>query len=134
MSAFNINNLILKYKLDEDTLAKELFPDNKFPKVALARITSGVGFLDTYQLSILAKITNLKISDLFIDEEWVHVIAENKMKFYKNNYRVELDLETLVSDIYYSDKLVAAETLVVDKNIKLSTYLKLVNEVITNLI
>jgi hypothetical protein len=134
MSAFNINSLISKYKLDEDTLAKELFPDNKFPKVALARITSGVSFLDTYQLSILAKITNLKISDLFINEEWIREVSNEKIKFYKNEYRIELDLETNVSDIYYGDKLVAVETLILDKNIKLSAYLKLVNEIITNLI
>lgn len=134
MSAFNINTLISKYNLDEDTLAKELFPDNKFPKIALARITSGVSYLDTSQLAILAKITNLKISDLFVNEEWTKVITNEKIIFYKNKFRVELDFETLISDIYFGEKLMSVETLIADKNIKLSEYLKLVNEVITNLI
>jgi len=111
-----------------------LFPDNKFPKIAFARITSGVSYLDTSQLATLAKITNLMIKDLFIEEAWTKEVTHDNVTFYKNNFRVVLDSETLVSDIFYSDKLVASETLISDKNIKLSEYLKLVNEVITNLI
>lgn len=134
MSTFNLQNIINKYNLDEDDLAKELFPKNKFSKSALARITSGVSYLDTWQLCKLSEILGLKVSDLFIDDNWIKLINDNKIKFFRNNFRVELDLDTHISEIFQSEKLVAVETLITDKNIKLSEYLKLVNQVIINLI
>jgi hypothetical protein len=134
MSTFNLRAIIEKYELDEDSLSKELFPKNKFPKVALARITSGVSYLDTWQLGILSEIIGLPITDLFSMDNWNKVIQGNKIKFVKNNHRVELNLETLVSEIYCLDKLVAVETLIPDRNIKLTEYLKLVDKTIINLI
>ena len=134
MSQFNINALISKYNLDEDSLSKELFPNNKFPKIALARITSGVSYLDTWQLDILAKIIGISVSNLFVNDNWNKVITGNVIKFNRYNHRVELDLDTLISEIYCADKLIAVETLISDKNIKLSEYLELVNKTIVNLI
>lgn len=134
MSTFNIKNIITEYNLDEDALAKVMFPKNKFAKVALARIISGVSYLDTWQLDRLTEMLGIGIADLFVDNTWNKKITNNKILFHRNNCRVELDLDTHVSEIFLSDKLVAVETLITDKNIKLSEYLKLVNEVIINLI
>ena len=138
MSAFNITQLINTYSLNEDDLAKELFPNNKFPKVALARIISGISFLDTNQIEILARIINVQPGDLLKSQHWtstdINIYDTETITFKKNNFRVELSLKTLVSNIYSSDKLIASETLISDKNIKLSEYLELVNRTIINLI
>lgn len=134
MSTFNLYNIIKKYNLDEDALSKELFPTNKLPKLALARITSGISYLDTWQLSKLAELLGVSVSDLFNEEIWSKTIFDNTVKFYRNNYRVELNLDSHISEIFLMDKLIASEVLISDKNIKLSEYLKLVDETIINLI
>jgi hypothetical protein len=138
MSTFNINHIIKQYNLDEDSLSKELFPNNKFPKIALTRITSGVSYLDTSQLDILAKIIDVEPGDLLRSQSWtstdINIFDTETITFKKNNFRVELSLNTLITKIYSSDKLIASETLISDKNIKLSEYLELVNRTIINLI
>lgn len=136
MSTFNINHIISRYSIDEKQLAKELFPNNLHPNVAFKRVTSGESFLDTNQVTTLASILGVHVSDLYIDDNWVmdKNVKDNIVVFFKNNYRVELDLETLVSSIYSIDKLIAKETLISEKNIKLSEYLKSLNETIINLI
>lgn len=135
MNTFNLQEIISKYGLDESQLAKELFPKNKFAKNALKRVLSGTSFLDTQQLSKLSEITCLDISELFANKNtWYRFDSGGKIKFNRNNYRVELNIETNITEIFVSDKLVAIETLLSDKNIKLSEYLKLVDETIINLI
>jgi hypothetical protein len=135
MNNFNLQTIITKYKLDESSLAKELFPKNKFAKNALRRVLSGISYLDTWQLCKLSEIACIEISELFTDSNsWYRVSSDNVIKFNRNNYRVELNVETKITEIFVSDKLVAVETLISDKNIKLSEYLKLVDETIINLI
>ncbi len=132
---FNINHIISKYNLDESKLSEELFPTNKYPKIALARITSGEAHLNTIQLDMLANICGISIQNLFMSENWnMDKNVSNIITFYKNDHRVELDIDTLISKIYCGDKLIAKETLISDKNIKLSEYLKLVDKTIINLI
>jgi hypothetical protein len=134
MSTFNLTRIIEANKLDRVALANELFPGNKFPEVALKRVLNGLSFLDTNQLNILASVLGLQVSDLFLNEMWSTRMQNDKIVFYKNDYRVELNTETLITNIFYKDKLVASETLVMEKNIKLSDYLKSINETIINLI
>lgn len=134
MNTFNLQNIIDKFNLDEDSLAKQLFPSNKFPKLALSRVLTGKSYLDTSQISRINELLGTTVSDLFNDTAWNKVITGNVIKFHRNNHRVELNLDTHVSEIFLSDKLIAIETLISDKNIKLSEYLKLVDETIINLI
>lgn len=134
MSTFNLYNIIKRYDLNEDSLAKELFPTNKLPKLALARITAGIAYLDTTQLCKLSEILGVSVSELFNEGNWNKTIVDNIIKFHRNNHRVELNLDTHVTEIFLSDKFIASEVLISDKNIKLSEYLKLVDETIINLI
>lgn len=134
MSTFNINRIIKKHDLDYNALAKELFPKNKYPLVALNRVVEGVSFLDTNQISILATIVGVEVSELFSSDTWgMKMSNEDTIKFFKNNYRVELDLVTLVTKIFCDDRMIANETLIFEKNVKLSEYINRVNETIINL-
>ena len=134
MSTFNLQNIIKKYNLDEGFLAEQLFPENKFPKLALTRICMGASHLNTEQVCKLAELLGVVVSELFNECNWNKTISGNIIKFHRNNHRVELNLDTHVSEIFLSDKFVASEVLISDKNIKLSEYLKLVDETIINLI
>jgi hypothetical protein len=134
MSTFNLNEIISRYNLNNDSLAEELFPEHKYPKLALSRIQAGTSYLNTIQLDKLASMLNVSISELFIENNWSKKIIGNTVVFFRNNYRVELNLDTHVTEIFLSDKLIAVETLISDKNIKLSEYLTLVDKTIINLI
>ena len=136
MSTFNLKHIISRYNLNENNLAIELFPGNKFPNLALKRIVSGDSFLDTKQIEILAKIIGVPVKDLFMSEDWTFQQNSNidKFVFVKNDYRAELIRESLITNIYHKDRLLAKETIIVDKNIILSEYLELVNQVIIKLI
>lgn len=134
MSTFNINTIIKRFELCPELLAEELFSNNKFPKLALSRIQAGTSYLNTEQLNLLAKLLNVSVSELFMEESWSRSVSNNVVKFHRNNHRVELNLDTHISEIFLSDRLISAETLISDKNIKLSEYLKLVDETIINLI
>lgn len=134
MKTFDLQTLITRYNFDEGTLAKELFPKNKFAKNALTRVLSGVSYLDTWQLCKLSEITGLEISELFANDSWNKSISGNIIKFRRNNHRVELNMDTNMTEIFLSDKLIAIETIISDRSIKLSEYLRLVDETIINLI
>lgn len=134
MSTFNLKYLIDKKGLNQEALAKELFPNNKFPVVALNRILDGIAYLDTAQLAVLAKICNVQIQELFTSESWSTKMEGNKIVFIKNNFSAVLDLDTLVTEIYNRDRIVADEVVIVEKSIKLSDYLKIIDGVIINLI
>lgn len=134
MSCFNLNFIIKKYDLNVDLLAQQLFPENKFPKSALERILDGKAFLDTNQLVELSKITNTQISELFTSSTWSPKEVEGKLVFVKGNFKVELHLDTFITNIYRKDKLVVEDAIICKNSIKLSEYLELVNKTIIELI
>lgn len=135
METFNLKKIINANFLDQQILAKELFPENKFPNAALKRILDGKAFLDTNQLQTLAKILRINVQQLFADSDWWHKEMNNeKIIFKKNNFRVELFLNNLTTVIYKNDKIISSEVIIPDNNIKLSEYLNLVDKTILNLI
>lgn len=135
MSAFNINQIVTTYKLDEKTLAKELFPNNLHPHIAYERISSGKAFLNTKQLEMLAKIVGVQMHELFNSENWtISNRDDNSISFIKGKHRVELIIDKNITNIYCQDKLIAEQTIILDKNIMLKEYLELINTTIINLI
>lgn len=130
----DLNLIIEKHKLDPDLLAKELFPNNKYPKIALDRVCNGVTHLDTEQAYTLSKLLGIDISELYNSEHWGASMVHDKIVFKRNNYKIVLHTETYLTDIYVNGKLTATEKLIIDKNIKLSEYLKLVESILINLI
>lgn len=130
----NLSYIIEKNQLDQEKLALELFPNNKFPKLALKRVLDGKSFLDTNQLTILANIVNVSVYDLFNNDVWSKQIKNNKLILRKNTYTVEFDLTTYICNIFAKDKLIASETIIFEKNIKLSDFLESINKTIINLI
>lgn len=133
-STFNINKIIAQFELDEKKLASELFKGNTYPELALKRITSGQAVLDITQIETLASILGVHVSQLFTQTEWciTAMTGENCIVLTKNNYTVKLNTHTYVSAIYKGNALIAKETLFVSGEIKLSEYIKTINNYFTN--
>jgi len=134
MSNFNLNQILLSFDIDKELLSKELFPSNKFPKKALDRVLEGKSFLNTSQISILSSILGVHVHELFKDDSWTKRISANKLTMFRNNFRVELNIETLVTDVFRNDSLIASETIIFDKNVKLSEYISKIEKLIISLI
>ena len=68
---FDINSVIERYHLDPKDVAEALFPRNQHKGMALDRVLKGIASIDTEQLSALAKLAGVVVSDLFeINGNW----------------------------------------------------------------
>jgi len=127
---FNLQQIINKYNLDVKFIAEELFPANKYAKLALNRVLSGETFLDTNQLSRLALILNTNVENLFKDSvSWDITGMPNKIVFTLNNFRVELDTENWMTKLFDKNSIVHTE-LLHNKSIQIKDYLDHINKLI----
>lgn len=107
MQNIKIDVLIKRYGWDRDEIAGVLFPLNKFPVLALRRISKGDAVLDSAQLLDLSKFTGVPISDLFSASEWVSEVVEGQLIFKCGDYRAILNRQTWVTRLIEgADKLV----------------------------
>src|SRR5665811_1176034 len=65
MQKINLSGIIAQQKLSEKDIAKQLFPTNKYPKLALSRVLRNEATLDADQISRLAALLNCTISELY---------------------------------------------------------------------
>lgn len=130
MQTINLQKLIEERDLDRDVLAAELFPGHKFPNLALARVIQGKSVLDANQISRLAQITGLNISDLFEGATWKsEPLKKGLVTFTSGRYRAELDTQTLITKIYHIDTLFHTATMS-HATITISDYLRSLDEII----
>lgn len=69
-TTFNIKQIMLDYDVNETELAPVLYPDNKYPELALRRLLAGESNLTIDQLSTLADYLGVSPYVLFTDEGW----------------------------------------------------------------
>ena len=100
MKTVDLKNLIENYELDQKDIAKNLFPGNKYPTLALNRVLSGEAFLDTNQTSKLALIIGVPIESLYESSKWKGKRIEATHVFTNDDYRAELDLKNLTTKIF----------------------------------
>lgn len=125
----DINNIIESKGLDQNDLAKELFPGTKHPKMALQRIIKGEAQLDTEQIVRLSAYTGLSISELFGQRDWKASSKGGVHTFESEDYRAELDTNTWISKVWKKSELIH-EVVIHDRHISLSNYFSLLNNVI----
>jgi len=131
MQTLDLKKIIETYSLDTREVAEELFPKNKYPKLALDRVLKGESFLDTTQLSLLSQMTGVPIQFLFSNGAW-KVTSPNKgtVVFESEGYRAELDLDKWITKVYHKETLFH-EQLLHKGAIPLSDYLEQINLLIT---
>lgn len=132
MSTFNLHEIIDKQGLDKKEIAKELFPTNSYPVLALKRILKGEAFLDTEQLSKLSQLTGISVAELYSGGAWKGSSdKENELTFKSGNYKAVLNTQTWVTKIYHNDSLFH-DKVIHGGSIKLSKYLSTLTEIIDN--
>lgn len=107
MKQFNINNIIERYSLDIDTLAKVLYPTVKYPKQAFDRVLKGETDLDISQVERLAAHIGILVSDLFLADTWKGLSEDGCLTMVKGNYKVKLNYNGVFLSIYKNGMLVS---------------------------
>lgn len=129
MKTIDIERLIESGPLSKKELAKQLFPNNNHPDLALNRVIKKISFLDEEQISKLSTIYDKSISELFEEKEWKTEIKKNVYTFTCNQYTAELNTETNITKIY-SNKNLFHESVIFPKATPLTEYLKEIESLI----
>lgn len=130
MKTIDLSKIIEDRGLNTKEVAKELFPKNKYPKLALDRVIKGEAFLDTNQVSRLSLITGVPIQFLYSNGEWKTTSKEEGIvTFQTGEYRAELNTGEWITKIYHKGSIFH-ESVIHQESITLSKYLKSLTELI----
>lgn len=121
MNKINIKKIITENNLDKKEIAQHLFPENKYPSLALNRVISGEANLDSDQISKLALMTDLSINDLY-GIKFSIKSADKKMFMSFEDFKAELCLKTWSTKVFHKGSLFHEEILH-RSSIALSEYL-----------
>lgn len=135
MNKFNLSTIIDQHSLDSKKVAAELFPENKYPMIALSRVINGEALLNTEQVSKLSFLTGIPINDLFEQGNWKNLprkASDNTMAFENEDYRAELDRDTWITKLFHKNSIFH-EAVIVDANtLPLSEYFNELDKLILN--
>lgn len=126
MKKIDLNSIIESSGLDRKGVAQELFPDNKYPELAMNRILRGEALLDSDQIQKLSGLARMEISELFEGRPWVQSHGPGILKFLSDGYRVEIDQSTWTARLFHGDSLVW-EDLLTFPSIPLTDFLNSIN-------
>lgn len=128
METINIKQLIENSSLGVLDIAKQLFPNNKLPRLALNRVIANEAVLDANQISKLALLLGVPIGDLYSSEGWKTKMdpVSKLITFTNANFKAELEVETGVTKIFDNNSIF--HELVLHKpGISLNEYVELIN-------
>lgn len=128
MNTIDVKKAIEESGADIKEIAAQLFPGNKYPKLALNRVLSGEAYLDSVQVSKLSMLLGIKISDLY-ESNWKMESKKDMIIFESGSYRAELSTKTWVTKLFDKGSLFH-ETIIHGKYAQLSEYLKKLNSII----
>ena len=135
MNKFNLDSIIEQHSLDAKKVAAELFPENKYPMIALSRVINGEALLDTEQISKLSFLTGIPINQLFEQGDWKNLptkASDNLMMFENGDYRATLDRDTWITKLYHKNSIFHESVIVDGNSVPLSTYLTELDKLILN--
>lgn len=133
MNKINLQKLIEAKGLNKEEVAHQLFPNNKFPILALSRVIKGVNALDTDQVSKLAALAGLTISEIFEYENWTSRSndGEGIHKFTRGDYRAELNTFTWVTKLFHKESLFHT-SVICSGSVSLQDYFTELDKIINN--
>ena len=129
MKTINLKKIVEASDLSKKEIANHLFPDNKFPVLALDRVARNDAVLDANQISRLSAVTGISIGDLF--GEWK---MESKTGFHKlssGEYQAEIDSAKMILHIFHNKSLFHEEVIYDDK-VTISELINILNIQIEN--
>ena len=121
MQKLHLSEFIEKSPFDKKEIAARLFPTAKFRNMALARVLKGEGQLDEDQLSRLAHMHGITISELYVRSSWELKGEKGNLLMSRGKYAAVIDTasEPMISRLYDSATLFH-ETLIHAKSVTFS--------------
>lgn len=129
MANINLEQILQTRGLDPKEVAQQLFPSNKYPDLALRRAIKGGSFLDSQQISKLALMCGVSISDLFEGGAWKGSFNQGLHIFTNAEYKAELNTDTWVTKIFHNDSLFH-ESIIVSGSTPMSEYFTKLDNII----
>lgn len=131
MKTIDLKKLIESSDLDSKEVAKQLFPKNKYPDLALNRVMKGLNVLDADQISKLSLLSGVPISELFSGGEWKGSTAQNVHVFTNGEYRAELDPQTWITKVFHKGSLFH-DSIIHSGSTPINEYLHELDQIIIN--
>ena len=131
MRTINVKEIIKTRGLDIKEVARQLFPQNKYPNLALGRVIKGKNVLNADQISKLALMAGLQLSELFSGENWKATASKGVHVFTNGEFRAELDSETWITRIFCKDSMFH-ESIIHSGSTPVSEYLSQLDIIINN--
>jgi len=129
MKTIDLETIIHESIYTKDAVADHLFPENKYPRLALRRVLNKKANLDSEQISKLSLMVDLSISELYGDNFTMQT-REKKMVFTYGDYEAVLDTSTWSTKVF-NKKSLFHEFILHKKTIVLSEYLHELNLIIS---
>lgn len=134
MAHIELSKIVEEFKLDTDTLAKILFPDNKFPKSALDRILKDQTKLDSDQIAILADYLAINVQDLYSFRNWRGgTFKNNVLTLTRGKFKANFNIETFKTTLLFNTEVID-EIVLSSKSISLYEYVEMLDKKISEYI
>lgn len=117
-NVINLQSIIDKYKLDADAVAKALFPNARYQKLALKRVLDGISTIDVEQLQALADLAGVFVYDLLSVNNWSGRNENGFLIFVKDNYKVRLNYCDTCLSLYKDNVCVHREIIMPNMELK----------------
>lgn len=131
MRTIKVKDIIENSGLAIQEVAEQLFPNNKFPRLALNRVMTGESILNSDQVSKLSLLTGIPIEKLYSGNSWEAKYVGHTHVFNTEEFRAELDTQTWVTKIFHKDSLFH-ESVIHSGSTPLSVYFKELDSIINN--
>lgn len=131
MSDIDLQSIIDIHGVDKNEIAPLLFPNIKFPNLALNRILAREAKLDSEQIAKLALFLDVSANDLYA-ERWKSIkINKNVASFSYKDFEAKLDLSTMFTRVFHK-KTLYSETTLHSRSISLAEFFKYLDSLIIN--
>lgn len=130
MDTINLKEIIERQELDVKEVAKNLFPGNDYPKLALDRILKNKAVLDANQISRLSAITGIPIGALYAGGQWKASYKKNLHTFRLGDFTAILDTDNWKTQMFHDDTLFHEE-IYHSGGVPMSEYFKILNNQIS---
>lgn len=124
----NLKKIIKDYKLNPQTIAKELYPTNRNPVAAMKRVLDDQSDLNSEQISKLSFITNATFDELF-NGKWTAKTKKDIITFSNGNFNAYLDTKTFIISMYKRGGI-KHQTVISSRAISLPELVSLLDEMI----
>lgn len=128
MQKIDLKKIIKQRELDVAQVASQLFPNNKYSRLALNRVIQGKALLNSAQISKLALIANLDISELY-GIKWKSTTKGSIMTLTTGDYVAILDTRSWITKVLHKNSLFH-ESIIHNGSTPLSMYLSKISDII----